>query len=92
MKKRRVKVNKSIYLGSSILEISKTLMYEIWYDYIKPKYQQNAKLCCMYTDSFIILIKTEDAYKDITDDVEKRVDTSKFEIIRPLPTNYVEKF
>ena len=50
-------------------------MYEFWYDYIKPKYQDNAKLC--YTDSLIINIKTEDFYEDIEDvDVEKRFDTS----------------
>ena len=52
----------------SILDISKTLMYEFWYDYIKPKYQDNAKLCHMDTDSFI---KTEDVYEDIANDVEK---------------------
>ena len=44
-KKTKVKMNKPVYLGFSILEISKTLMYEFWYDYIKPKYQNNAKLC-----------------------------------------------
>ena len=53
MKKTKVKMNKPVYLGLSILEISKTLMYEFWYDYIKPKYQNNAKLCYMDTDSFI---------------------------------------
>ena len=52
-------MNKPEYLGLSILEISKTLMYEFWYDYIKPKYQNNAKLCYIDTDSFIINIKTE---------------------------------
>ena len=62
-------MNKPAYLGLSILEISKTLMYEFWYDYIKPKYQQNAKLCYMDTDSFLIHIKTEDVYKDIANDV-----------------------
>ena len=45
MRKIKVKMNKSIYLGLSILEISKTLMYEFWYDYIKLKYQHKAKLC-----------------------------------------------
>ena len=68
-KKITVKMNKPAYLGLSILEISKTLMYEFWYDYIKPKYQQNAKLCYMDTDSFLIHIKTEDVYKDIANDV-----------------------
>ena len=51
-------------------------MYEFCYDYIKPKYQQNAKICYMDTDSFNINIKTENVYKDIADDVEKRFDTS----------------
>ena len=64
-------MNKAVYLGLSITEISKTLMYKFWYDYIKPKYQNNAKLCCLDTDSFIIHIKTEDFYKDIADDVKK---------------------
>ena len=60
MKKIKVKMNKPVYLGLSILEISKTLVYEFWYDYIKPKYQNNSKLCCMDTESFVIHIKTED--------------------------------
>ena len=64
MKKIKVKMN-NVYLDLSILEISKTLMYEFWYDYIKPKYQNNAKLYYMDTDSFIIRINTEDFYKDI---------------------------
>ena len=65
MKKTKVKMNKPIYLGMSILDISKTLMYEFWYDYIKPKYQDKAKLCYMDTDSLVIHIKTEDFYEDI---------------------------
>ena len=85
MKKTKVKMNKPIYLGLSILEISKTLIYEFWYDYMKPKYGDNVKLCYMDTDSFIMHIKTEDFYKDIADDVEKRFDTSNYEINRPLP-------
>ena len=85
MKKTRVKMNKPIYLGLSILDISKILMYEFWYDYMKPKYDDNVKLCYMDTDSFIINIKTEDFYKDIAKDVEKRFDTSNYEVNRPLP-------
>ena len=50
-------------------------MHELWYHYIKPKYQNNAKLCFIDTDSFVIHIKTEDFYKDITDDVKKWFDT-----------------
>ena len=56
--KKKVKMNKSVYLGLSILEISKTLMYEFWYVYIKPNYQYSAKLCYMDTHSLIIHIKT----------------------------------
>ena len=63
-KKTKVKMNKPIYLGMSILDISKTLMYEFWYDYIKPKYQEKAKLCYMDTGSFIIHIKTEELYEE----------------------------
>ena len=86
MKKTKVKMNKPIYLGMSILDISKTLMYEFWYDYIKPKYQDKAKLCYMDTDSFVIHIKTEDFYEDIANDVEKWFDTSNYENDkRPLP-------
>ena len=80
MKKTEVKMNKPIYLGLSILEISKTLMYEVWYDYMKPKYNDNVKLCYMDTDSFIMNMKTNDFYKDISNDVENRFDTSNYEV------------
>ena len=85
MKKTKVKINKPIYLGLSILEISKILMYGFWYDYMKPKYNNNVKLCYMDTDSFIMDIKTNDFYKDIANDVENRFDTSNYEVNRPLP-------
>ena len=52
-----------MYLGLSILELSKTLMYEFWYDYIKSKYGEKIKLCYMDTDSSIVYIKTDDIYK-----------------------------
>ena len=84
MKKIKLKMNKPVYLGLSILEIRKTMMHEFRYDYIKPTYQQNKKLCYMDTDSFIINIKTDDCYKDISNDVQKRFDTSNYEINRPL--------
>ena len=51
-------MNKPVHLGLSILELSKILMYEFWYDYVKPKYGEKAKLCYMDTDSFIVYIKT----------------------------------
>ena len=53
-------MNKPIYLGSSILDLSKTVMYEFWHDYVKPKYDENTTLCYMDTDSFIVHVKTED--------------------------------
>ena len=78
MEKTKVKMNKPVYLGMSILDISKTIIYEFWYDYIKQKYQDNAKLCYKDTDSIIIHIKTEDFYRDIADDVEKWFDVSNY--------------
>ena len=91
MNKTRVKMNKPLYLGLSILDISKILRYEFWYDYMKPKYNDNVKLCYMDTDSFIMNIKTEDFYKDIANDVEKRFDTSNYEVNTPLPTRKNKK-
>ena len=87
MKKEKVKMNKPIYLVLSILEISKILMYEFWYDYMKPKYGDDVKLCYMDTDSFIMHIKTEDS----ANDVKKRFDTSNYEVNRPLPTGKIKK-
>ena len=89
MKRTKIKMNKPIYLGLSIL--SKLLMYEFWYDYMKPKYGDNVKLCYMDTDSFVMNIKTEDFYKDIANDVEKRSDTSNYEVDRPLSTGKNKK-
>ena len=91
MKKTKVKMNKPIYLGLSILEISKILMYEFWYDYMKPKYGNKVKLYYMDTDSFIMNIKTNDFYEDIASDVENRFDTSNYEVNRPLPTGKNKK-
>ena len=91
MNKTRVKMNKPIYLGLSILDIRKILMYEFWYDYMKPKYDSDVNLCYMDTDSFAMNIKTEDFYKDIANDVEKRFDTSNYEVDRPLPTGKNKK-
>ena len=91
MNKTRVKMNTPIYLGLSILDISKILMYEFWYDYIKPKYDNDVKLCYMDTDSFVMNIKTEDLYKDIANDVDKRFDTSNYEVDTPLPTRNNKK-
>ena len=81
-------MNKPVHLRLSVLEISKTLIYEFWYDYIKPKYQNNAKLWYMDTNSFK---KTENVYEDIEDDVEKRLDTSNYEVNRTLPSENNKK-
>ena len=56
MKKTEVKMNKPMYLGQAVLDISKTLMYEFWYDYLQPKYGDKVRLCCMNTDSFVTLL------------------------------------
>ena len=80
MKKIQILMNKPVYLGLSILDVSKTLRYEFWYDYVKPKYGENAKLCYMDADSFMVHVRPNDIYKDIAEDV----DTSNFEIDRPL--------
>ena len=78
-------MNTPVCLGLSILDLSKTVIYEFWYDYVKPKYGENAKICYMNTESFIVHVKTDDIYKDIVEDIETRFDTSDFELDRPLP-------
>ena len=87
MKKVRVKMAKPLYSGMSILDISKTFMYEFWYDYIRPKYGDRAKLCYTDTDSFVIHIITEDFFEDISGDAERWFDTSNYveNDKRPLP-------
>ena len=79
MKKIRVKMIKPFYLGMSIVDISKTLMYEFWYDYITQKYGDRAKLCNTDNDSFIIYIKTEDFVEDVSNDIERWFDTSNYD-------------
>ena len=85
MKWTEILINKPVYLGPSILELSKILMYEFWSDYVKPKYDDKARLCYMDTESFIVCIKTDDIYKDIAEEVETRFDYSNYELERPLP-------
>ena len=87
LRKAKVKMNNPAYLGILVLDISKTLMYKFWYDYIKPKYEDRAKLCYTDTDSFIIHIITEDFFEDIACDVKKWFDTSNYDENdkRPLP-------
>ena len=91
MRKVKVKMHKPIYLGLSILDISKITMCEFWYDYVKIKYEDNARLCYMDTDSFVLNIKTKDFYKDISQDVNKKFDTSNYTFDRPLPTGVNRK-
>ena len=71
IKKTKENMNKPVYLSMSTLDISKTLMYEFWYNYIKPKKQEKAKLCYKNTESFIIHIKTEGFDKDIVNYFKK---------------------
>ena len=89
MKKVEVKMNKPIYLGQAILDISKTLMYEFCYDYIKPKYEDKARLCYMDTGSFVMDMNTE----DIADDIESCFDTSNYDEKdkRPLPIGKIKR-
>ena len=78
-------MNKPVYLGLSIPKLNKIFMYGFWYDYVKQKYFQKPKLCCIDTESFIVCKKQIDIYKDIAEDVETRFDTSDYELDRPLP-------
>ena len=93
MKKTKVKMNKPVYLGMSILDISKTLMYQFWYHYLKPKYKDKAKLFYMDTDSFVINIFTEDFFEDIKGDVENWFDISNYDENdkKPLPIGVNKK-
>ena len=93
MKKTKVKINKSVYLGMSILDISKRLMYEFWYDYVKPKYKDKVKLCYMDTDCFVIIIFTEDVFEDINNDAERWLHTTNYNKNdkRPLPLGMNKK-
>ena len=87
MGKIEITMIKPVYLGQAILDLSKMVMYEFHYDYMKPKYGSKVQLCYMDTDSFVYEIETEDFYRDIAEDVETRFDTSGYskEDNRPLP-------
>ena len=84
-------MKKPVCLGQAILDLSKTVMYEFHYDYMRPKYGENLKLCYMDTDSLIYQIKTEDFYADIADDVPTRFDTSGYNPDRLLPIGLNKK-
>jgi hypothetical protein len=88
MGKIEITMNKPIYLGQTILDLSKIVMYEFHYDFIQPKYGDKAELCYMDTDSLIYHIKTEDFYEDIADDVDKRFDTSKYKSVDKTSVDY----
>ena len=77
MKETKRLMYKPVYLGLSILELSKILMYKFWYDYVKPKYFEKAKLCYMNI-GLIVYIKTDGIYKDIAEDAETRFYTSNY--------------
>ena len=77
MTKTQILINKTVYLGLSILDLSKTIMYEFWYDYVKLKYGEKAKLCYMDTNSFTVHVNTNDVYKDIAEDIETKFESSK---------------
>ena len=92
--KIKVVMNKPVYLGQAILDLSKIVMYEFHYDLMVPKYGlDKLKLCYMNTDSLIYDIKTEDFYEDIADDVEEMFDTSGYDKkgTRPLPIGKSKK-
>ena len=83
--KIKVVMNKPVYLGQAILDLSKIVMYEFHYDYMKQKYPEGLTLCYMDTDSLIYDIETEDFYKDIAEDVKDRFDRSGYNPNQPLP-------
>ena len=91
--KTEIMINKPVYLGQAILDLSKTLMYEFHYDHMRPKYGSKVNLCYMDTDSFVYEIEAEDFYRDIVKDVEKRFDTSGYskDDNRPLPIGINKK-
>ena len=78
MGKGEITMNKPVYLGQVVLDISKTLMYEFYYDYMRAKYGTKVRLCYMDTDSFVYEVETEDFYRDIANDVGKSFDTSGY--------------
>ena len=73
-------MNKLVYLGFSILELSKMLMHEFYYYYVKPKYVRKVKLCYIDRNNLIAYIKTDDVYEDIARDVETTFDISNYEL------------
>ena len=91
MGKIKVVMNKPVYLGQAILDLSKIVMYEFHYDYMITKYGHRLKLCYMDMDSLVYHIKTEGFYTDIADDVPAKFDTSGYCPNRPLPLGLNKK-
>ena len=93
MKKTKVTIDKPIYLGMIVFDVTKTHMYEIWYDYFESKYGDRVKLCYTDTDSLMTYIKTEDFFEDIAPEVRIRFDTSSYHENdkRPLPIGMNQK-
>ena len=93
VKKKKLVMNKPVYLGMAILDLSKTLMYQFHYGYIKPKYGENANLLFTDTDSLMYLIRTDDVYKDISPNVQDMFDTSEYPVNHPsgIPTGLNKK-
>ena len=75
IRKTQILINKPVYLGLSILDLSKTGAYEFWYDYVKRKYSEKVKFCYMNTINFLVLLKTDDIYMDIAEEAETRCDS-----------------
>ena len=93
MGKTEIKMNKLVYLGKAMLDLSKTLMYEFHYNYMRPKYGSKVRLCFMDTGSFVYEIEAEDFYRDIAKEMKERFDTSRCskEDNRPLPIRVNKK-
>ena len=97
LRKTKLYMNKPVYIGQAVLDISKTLMYTFFYNYLKPKYEDTVKLCYMDTDSCIFYVETDDFYKDITNDVIEWFDTSDYNenddrIPRGINRKTIDKF
>ena len=78
-------MSKRIYLGVSVLDLRKTVMYEFLYDYVKPENDEKEKLSLMGADSFNVHLKADDIYEHIAEEVETKFDTSIYEFKRPIP-------
>ena len=91
MGKIKVVMNKPVYLVQAILDLSKIVMYEFHYDYMKQKYAEGLTLCYMDTDSLIYDIETDDFYEDIAEEVKDRFDTSGYSPHRPVPVGLNKK-